>query len=276
PLIKKLVKEYGPLLKSGYIDLGNTSGYRKAAHEAAATNGLHLAEALPYLFKMNQTASFPEQLKLINQYSRQFGFKIGVDFKDTGGNVQPIDRRKANGAIFNRAFLMLISDFEYMPVEVVRAAGLKHLRIVQDFVDPNQRVNNIAAEAITPDTIDINLSDILADRPQDVRHELGHIFDYSFCGDSGFNYYDPQYTDLNPAGFEYGTSGYWQNATISQYGASNQREDKAEMFAHIFGGIDMAAVNSRHVAIRQKYDLLLARLNQKVPGAVEYFKQISR
>jgi hypothetical protein len=273
PIIAKAAKNYS--LKPGSVELASTPGFIKAAHEAAAANGLHLAKLDYFRSKISNTPPLTEQLKLVNGYSKQFGFDVRVDFKDAGGNVRPFDRDKIRPAEFSLAFLNLMADFEYIPVEMVKATGLKQLRIVRDFVNADRHEADIAAKAYGANHIDIKLSDLISGSRKDIPHEMGHLFDYNFCGDYGFNYYDPQYDALNPGDFEYGTGGYWHDSTISSYGASNAKEDKAEMFANIFSGIDPAAVHSQYSVVRQKYDLLLARLEEKVPGSVEYLQQIS-
>jgi hypothetical protein len=225
------------------------------------------------------SGDIPAQLAILNRFTNEYGFTVSIYDGEDKGHIIPFMKNEFGHYVFSEGFRYMLDSLRYMPKEEIKQTGLKHLRIVKGFRNPDGRINyQLAAEADGSGLISIELASLMDTEGLETTlfHELEHLDDYRYCGNYNFNnQVDPAYNALNPASFEYGVGGYWRNATVSNYGASNILEDKAEIGRHLLQGVDRKLANSRLWTISQKYALMLARWDKQVPGIAQYLEQIS-
>lgn len=198
----------------------------------------------------------------------------------------------------------LITYFDWMPEELVRATGLETIYLYNDRDFESPTGHSGFAPYNDPDAFYLNNADsqtvdaVHAHAINSVAaHEMGHAFDTSICGIAG-SHLDKAYLEFNP----HGNMQYHQKDTaislsriselnsnnlipladinktvvVSDYGGTKIRQDKAEMWEFMFsppGSIDgaywLVSENSPDI-IANKATLLLGRLAAKDIRLVEY------
>jgi hypothetical protein len=105
--------------------------------------------------------------------------------------------------------------------------------------------------------------------PEIFFHEIGHLIDGQQMGDMQKS--DPQYTALNPKGFEYFGKNYqeYKSAVLDEYAYFSPIEDKGMIYQSFIFGPRLAY--SQNPIIREKTRLLVARLEQDIPNISKYY-----
>jgi predicted metal-dependent HD superfamily phosphohydrolase len=261
--------------------VGDSAKINSFVKKEANLYGLTQVDGYPYRTYIKEKAQNPGNvIHYLNQYASELGFTVEVHTKKSKPikNVSYVDMIHSDVNDFKRGAYGLMNAFFWMPKQEIKAIGLKKIRIVGDFYDGKEEVN-IGATASSGGVITIGLAEFVNGSSDIYRHEAGHIEDRSFCGNFGFDYYDPQYRGHNPGDFEYGVEPFthqiWEDTTVSEYGTSNMAEDKAEMYTGVLGPLNRHFIHSRFPAIRKKEELLIARLNTQVPHLTNYLAAIS-
>jgi hypothetical protein len=266
-----------PSMVRTYDGHGN---WPKQIMNTAKRYNLDISEGLLQRKEIIHMAKTPRQvLRYLNNYTGLYGFKVTINTtasKLRVEDISPVDTSKVKLNDFKSGATALMDAFFVLPVQEVKASGLKQIWLFDSFHEGGKRTD-VAADA-GGSTINMSLSTFYEGDRYVVWHELGHLIDNQYCGDFGFEHYDPQFTNLNPSGFEYGvtpfTNGSWKGITETEYGSSNMAEDKADLYARILGGLNSLSDHPSST-LRGKTDLLLARLGKKVPTLPAYIAAIS-
>jgi hypothetical protein len=269
PLSKILNQPYSEYEYQQYVEAQQEKYGLTPVDGSATQSALELAEDID------------EMLNALNKFTMQhYGFNVVLYNSIIGVKNMDADEIKPgslNINLFRRGAQDLVSAFDFLPLEEVRAVGIKQIRIVNEFED-----QSVGAEALVEHgVIDIRLNEFYEEGPTDditanvYYHEAGHILHYKTCRSWGFDH-DPQYLALNPPGFKYGSKEGWQRAAVSEYGGTDLAEDEAEIYEAMLDKLEPSAFHSSYRPVREKYALLLARLDQQVPGMAEYLVSISQ
>lgn len=257
-------------------------GYKNFVLDAARKNGLTLFDTSPYLASLNEAKSVEEVMTVWNYFTSNFGIDIEIteerDIKDTFVPFQPVFKDDIDFGLFQEGAKHFIYNFEYVPEEVVRTSGVQKIKIVHselipDPKNPGEYIKYF--DGLHNSTTNIMYLDILGlnNGGNTPLHELGHGFDAQYCRQLEVDK-DTQYDSRNPSEFDYG-EGVDTNyqVTLSEYTATGIKEDKAETFAtfltlpHIYPHLEKP--------LRDKIDLLVARLDAKVPGVAKFYAAIA-
>jgi len=276
-----------------YENYQNQPGFRELAQREADRLGLTLIDERPYRQRLDQIdLVYPNQnvigegFKVINDFTRNYGFDVSV-LKSTESQIDapvPFKPQDLPNYYFDGVFNYLLDTFRYLPVEEVKASGIKHIVIVRAFKTDGKIDWNVGGEVQfnDPNTVYIGIAELGSEEgPQIVIfHEMSHTGDFNYCHSPQLSQNDPQYEDLNPSNFQYQGKKYktfdgWRAVTDTQYGAQNIWEDKADTGKYLLPGINRVVALKSPKAIRKKYDVLAARLEKQAPGVVEYLEEIS-
>jgi hypothetical protein len=221
-----------------------------------------------------------EVLNRLSKFTMQnYGFDVviynsAIGIKNIDADEIKPDSIDAN--LFRRGAQSLVLAFDFLPQEVVKAIGIKQIRIVEKFKDEDIGGEALVDEGIIDIKLEVfNNAEGRYDVDNTYYHEAGHILHYKTCHSWGFDH-DPEYVALNPAGFKYGPKEDWQRATVSEYGSTDLAEDEAEIYEAMLDELEPAVFHSSYRAVREKYALLLARLDHQIPGIAQYLSSISQ
>jgi hypothetical protein len=244
--------------------------YRSYIDTEAKNRGFHLVDDLPYQKEMARANSVDEVLDILNQFSGKYGFSVELHDRDNPSAISkgPMDQQGLF-KYFRFGAVNMMEYFHFLPVEVANLADIKKLVIRRGGIP-----KGYSATAKPDGTITIKFHEFVGAKYTIFMHEIGHEVDDHTCGDQAN--IDPTYTNLNPSGFTYQRgSRHWQGITATKYGARKPVEDKAEMYKDMLSMIVPERFNDSDKAIREKYLLLLERLDLKIPGIADYYAVIS-
>lgn len=246
------------------------------AKEQAEINGLTLVDPFPFEEKLNESKSIDEVLKVLNEFSANFGFQFGFPTE-----VKPISFGPFSYSVANKEELTLdefktnaygfIDVFALIPTEIVKVSKINKVNFVN--IPDNQEAAGAYSYINGEVYLAYNKSSVY--QFSDAIHEFGHGIDRQICGaygserDSEFDYLN----NSESSGFSYGPTESTQRYVIRSYGSSNIREDKATILEYLIPGF--AEYDKYGPALQEKIILLLARLDVQVPGFANYLKAIS-
>lgn len=270
------------LLRSAGTQEGEA--YREYANEKAKENGLTLVDDTPFQEKLQLAKTPDEVLHTLNNFGRNYGF--GFELLDShmdmllrplteqqGSNDLPIERAKIDLNGFKYGARAFMRTLHFIPIQVIQTSKLETIQLVGAL---NSENGPVAGEAYNSNhTIAFTMGDFSSGDETLYTHEIGHRLDFELCGMFG-SWKDSEYTDLNPKHFHYErNSNRPSNATASQYGRTNVYEDKATMYQYMLAQLNPSLFNNYTKTISEKYRLLLARLEEAVPGYSKYLSAIS-
>lgn len=270
-----------PVVSSGT----DAEAYRRYAAEQAAANGLTLIDDEPFQNELAAAKSPAAVVRVLSSFGREYGF--GVELLDTrlkmllrpvseqeNSDDQPVNTRKIDMDAFRRGASAFMQTLHFIPAEVIRRSKLETIRLAGTL--SSDWSGEVSGEAyINTNVIAFTVSDFSSADPVLYAHEIGHRIDFAMCGMVG-SWKDAEYTDLNPPGFHYTKdSAKPATATASQYGRSDVYEDIATMYEYMLTRLNPDLFDNPSKAISRKYRLLLARLEDFVPGYSQYLSAIS-
>lgn len=273
PRLESLVRKANHVPQSEQSFINEETMVRQFIDEQAAKDGFTLVDDAPYRSKLLQTASIPKKLEILNQFTENYGFKV-----TTAPNFNTLDANKFKSTKdvlaedFTGGASSLMEIFHYLPVEIAKYSNIHEIRIVSDI--PGDKEASAGPEG----TIHMTYGSFVGGNYTIYMHELGHLVDFTECGDDNFfSQQDHQYLGLNPKKFKYGnqTRWSWVGITASPYGGTEVKEDKAEVYKNMLNGLNPLYFNSPYHVLKEKYRLLLARLDTQIPGIANYLASIS-
>lgn len=248
-----------------------------AFNRAAASSNLTLVEYPQYMEEVQLSKNVNEVLDILNQYTSSFGVIVEIPTRHSLKDLDPMtdwqvaDGEEINLIDFRNQAKSLINDFGVIPKELFEFSQLKRIKLVKNLTHRYYGKNAVSGFANPlSHTLYLDIQTFDAS----FTHELGHLLDYSACGLRGM-YHDPGLTSLNTKGYKYledDPVNLWGLNTVSEYGATNQAEDKAEFYANILYGI--MPDDNEPVSIQRKAQYLVARLEEHVPGMANYINYI--
>lgn len=257
--------------------------YHTYVREQARKFGLTLVDINTHIGALNESGSISEALKVLNGLTSEFSMEIEIpkekEIKDIYTSYRPVKDEELDLDKFKEGALYFMLDLQYMPVEIVQASGISKIKIVNsdEYPDPKNPshklrfFNGLYNEATTDMLLDLSG---FYNRNSSFPHELAHGFDFEYCGVvSAIN--DHEYDARNPWNFEYGKNldtGY--QITADPYGSRGVLEDKAEALSLIFKAPEAYSVLGPY--LQDKIDLLMTRLEIKVPNVSAYFAAIAQ
>jgi len=246
-----------------------------ATHEAERF-GLQLSNPAREIAAVRRARTAGAVLTALNAYTGSgFGFTVSLPSTPVGTGTDfvglPVDRRESFAALRagSVAFMRYLSR---VPTGLVACSGLQQLTVVDHlYTGKNTEREGLALERDLTIYLELrSFSNPVADA---TSQEIGHLLDAAMCGIGG-QQDDPQYAGLNPPGFRYGPDANTKDVA-TKYGATNIVEDKATEFQSMLGGLQKGLFDSDNTVLRRKYRLLLARLEEHVPGSARYYAAMS-
>jgi hypothetical protein len=241
--------------------------YKEYAAEQAAKYGLTLVDEEPFKEKIESAQSSDEVLHVLNEFTAHYGFEVGL--KATIDDVEGVKQGAGD----------LMDHFYTIPVELGKLSGIKKLDIVDSV--PGAYGMPEAGGDTDPfsHTIRIGIDGFMQSGGDIYAHELAHGIDGQLCGEVGMRR-DPDFKKLNAPRFKYSESqktdhDQGRKSTVESYGETNVAEDKATFYQRLIDGISPSMLNSESSVIRAKEDVLLSRLEEKVPHITNYLRDIS-
>lgn len=248
----------------------------------ASENNLTLVDDEPFIKRLHDLKNpNPYNLtEILNDFTMEYGFgseisqnqiwqeKINVSFhQEELSDPNTIDIAK-----YKRGIESLIANIHRIPREIIVSSGIKKLKITgtrEQIDNPILGQVHVAGE-VDPllRTLYLPVETVYSRDFNTVVHEFGHLLDFEQCGFTGA-FSDTELSDLNPKDFVYGQKeSVGKVAVTDSYGATSALEDKATLYADILNTNALSYISSEAVA--SKYKLLLARMEQEVPGSARY------
>jgi hypothetical protein len=246
--------------------------YKAYTSRMAIENGLTPVNTKPYYNRLNKAKTIDDVLAVLNDFAANYDFSVSIhshtDFIDQEGGFKTLKKEDVDFAKFKDGAWKMVNAYDFVPEEIVKNARLHRLLIVSDMKNAD------AVTAFPENDTRITLQAFYTGQEYIYHHELGHLIDNAICGRFGA-VRDPEYKQLNPSGFKYGKYYKKEDDYVAySYGEISVTEDKATMYESIVGRLDPAEMD-RDQTVVAKFDLLLARLGELVPGAIPYLAAIS-
>ncbi len=249
--------------------------------EKASENGLTLIDSDEELDQVNEAQGVDEVLTVLNSYGINFGITFGIPSEkplaDFGMEYTAIDTSTLDLEQVKIIARNTLTSLSLLPAELIRLGSPRRVTFVKDIDKSKLADEGVMANGITESRsgifLDFNASLGLENFGRTFAHELGHKIDFVICGQFGA-YQDKELKELNPEGRKY-TANYPNpdGFTLTEYGATSVLEDKAEMMMNMFYALLNPSEMSE--AVGEKYELVLARLEDNLPGISAYFRAIS-
>lgn len=276
---KRLDKAY----KSGNLERIHRSFDRIRSYvvERATVNGLELIDSDEHLDQVDEAENIEDVLTILNNFGANFGLSFGIPrekpIADFLMEYDVIDSAELDLAEVKILVKNALSSLSYLPVELVRLANPRRVVFVRNIEKSkfNETGYEILGETESRAGIYMNY-DASLDPDNFAKvfaHELAHKIDFVICGQFGSKQ-DEELKELNPQGRKYKTN--YQNSegfTLTEYGATSILEDKAEMMGNMF--YQLLNPSEMPDAVGEKYGLVLARLEDNIPGISKYLREIS-
>jgi len=252
--------------------------YPTFARQEAERFGLRLSNPAREIAAVRRARTAAAVLRALNAYtSPHFGFTVSLlprpVASEAGVRALPVRRGRESFAELRAGSQAFMRYLSLVPTGLVAYSGLQHFTLVGALHDS---LGNIDEGAAVPDerTIYLTLRTFSTDVRATASHELGHLLDAAVCGGVGGWSNDPQYAALNPPGFMY-LLAFNSEDVASEEGGLSVVEDKASEFENMLGGLQKRFFDSDNAVLRAKYRLLLARLEEHVPGSARYYAAMS-
>lgn len=248
------------------------------ARDQAENYDLTLVDSLPFQEMLEEVSSVDELLTTLNRFTSEYGFSIYMpQEEDTTGRLPPYKPLSRESIDLNYLKKweagMFLKFFSYIPKELVHLSGMERMVLVESPLfssapnyDDNEGVVGLA---------DYSTGSILINRLDDrlIIHEMEHLIDRKLCGTAVGK--DSQLRGLNPKGFQYGEEykkEIDERIVVNPYAKTGIVEEKAETMERIvhFG----VTVDNDYQVRKSKFALLLARLEEEVPGITAYLKSL--
>lgn len=258
-------------------------GYKDFVFSEARKSGLRLIDTSPYIASINESESIDEVMGVLNKFTSNFGIETeiaeGREPIDTFVPFQSVDRDDLSVTTLQDIAQNLIYNFQIVPSEVVSASGAKKIKLINSdrYPDPDNPGKTLRyVDGMHNDITRIIYLDIeaMGTLGNTLLHELVHGIDEEYCRVLGGEK-DSQFDSRNPWEFNYGQKTDTDTQpVISEYAAKNAEEDKAETLAaflmspHLYPQLEKP--------VRDKIDLMLARLELKVPGITQFYTAIAK
>lgn len=249
--------------------------YDKYCEEKAADAGIELVDADPYKDKIKKAKTTDEVTAITDLFCENYGFDFelgeNATIKDTGIIAEPIKKSDMKIGDYKKGAINFVGALGQCPVELVKLADIDSFEVVESFVNPN------AAAMANPISgkLYINYETMTNSDFEPIMHEISHRLDSVISGIVGMST-DKEFSELNPSDFEYGRKNSSKNKEVVcvEYGSTNIKEDKATYMQTMINGLDQDLAYSKNPTIRAKYRLLLARLEQRIPGVTKYLVSV--
>lgn len=288
--------------------------YSESSAEIAERLGLTLPDnyLADKLDRAPENRPFNWDFAVAGAYLAQFGVRLSVagpnQFDKSTGTMPT----RADLANFSTKYALedIVGGLQYVPLQYVRATGLKHV-VLTDITD-----NDIQGMALTKGKDNTVLVDPRKGGDLNLMpHEMEHLIDAKECGAPLGNVSDPAYTALN-GGNIYHSNEHEKDAdeitvegtladdvrnfaiasnssiackeeeiykralpkavAYSDYGLTDLAEDKATIGANIaFPETYGEVLSKRTPIIRKKFEIIMARLYDINPRLVRYFAGVS-
>jgi len=263
-------------------------GYDKYQQKQNDKYGMTLVETQPYYSALTNATTKDEAALVMHDYLSNYGLNFEIptetDVKDIeaaveGFSVHPVDLDLIDTQEFIRATQKYLFNMSNIPVEIVKAAGVEELRLMSSPESVKKDDGTLGKEFAGLYTglskrIYIDIDDWMRGFSQSLVHEIGHGLDHEFCGTTG-SFYDPEFASINPPDFKYGvTIDDTKTITTSEYGSTKISEDKAETIVPILSIPE--ALFYFDQTIKDKFAILLARLDTLVPGSLKYYVSLAK
>jgi hypothetical protein len=286
----ELVRLYTDLMRFSHIqdpiEINQTyealAGFQK---KQAEKYGITLVDPHPFLQRLDASKDTQELLEVTNDFTNEYGINFEIRppylLKDNTIFFERLtqeDLRYGNFKSFVSVFVKSMS--QNIPLEVAHLAKnrtiipVKNISIIDlsNPLSPRPDYEGAANSGTGITYLDYDITNP-KDMGETLRHEIGHHIDGTICGDIG-SLRDSEYIGFNPPGFSYGkTKDESHKVVTSSYGGTKPKEDKAEMYEVLLGG--MIGFDEHSPVIRSKYEILLARLESNIPGIADYIRSIS-
>ncbi len=293
------------LLPDGAPLLGDAD-FRYWQHVVANNHGFNLADSptgkgsqLSHEERDALAKNPHDALAGLSIFAKNYSLGIAIPVHQSelkGLDVSPVSNELVSGGYEVGSSIMKLRDeLEKYPTDMFKRLGINKIALVKGNEDvelPNGKKINVGGQVhfkYHRDTIfvDIYSADVL-------DHEIWHTADFAMgCG----TYSDVAYTELNDGVAiyanetpkdVYSASTFWKKNqdrknrglpqldpadvyTTTDYGLTNELEDKAEVGKHLTDGQAFAEVCTRGEArVKSKAVLLLARLRKWYPGFGSY------
>jgi hypothetical protein len=276
---------------AGGVSAGRATTYTEA--------GFEFLDISAYASQLKAAKDTPSMVSVLDRFTQgQYGFPTSMSSESIEGITKPrrlIDFRQDKTPLgprfiiesqqsrydtdnfFRNGMLYVIKAFNALPKPVVKLANINSLELITQ--DQAATSNNLSNEVVLGDAdiyerkLTLYPSSLTTDRVRSVlAHEIGHLLDETECGLLGLQR-DTAYQSFNTFSLMYGNKKSYgaERNTISPYGAMGPAEDKAELYSHLLtGSLTFEDLQKSPKPIRRKAELLLARLEDRLPGISEY------
>lgn len=248
----------------------------RVVQRAANRHGLTVVDNRPYLSALKEAESVSEILRVFNTFSAKYGFELELHT----GESTVLDRLDGTYPVrdgvdvdaFRKGAIWNVERMSLMPIELAHYAGVRKVDLFGRVESKGVPKGGLTSSGST--AIRLRLDHFQAG-PSILLHEFGHHIAMQWCGIAG-EARDTEIAKLNEPGFVYGrTGGQSLRGVAEPYGAESVAEDTATILEDLVAGLDSEVFHPRSDELGQKYDLWLSRLDQAVPGFVEYQRSIS-
>ncbi|HEX5395443.1 MAG TPA: hypothetical protein VFW52_03790 [Candidatus Saccharimonadales bacterium] len=242
---------------AAYFDNNGCSAESRAFGPAMAEPKIELANSAAYKKELGPASSPSQAIGLLSEFTdKNYGFK-------TSSKLNALNLNPAAAQQFNAGIIGVFEQFSAMPNELVNLANISGLSISEESDRLGDADNFDGA-------INLSLSALIDGSEKRVlAHEIGHLLDDKECGVRGKNR-DKTFESLNSPGFKYGTSDQNEQKRnlASFYAGASPAEDKAEIYSFLLtGAVSYESLRSfPEPVIKQKFELLLSRLENRLPG----------
>lgn len=239
--------------------------------QQAENYGLTLVDSKPHVVEISELGLEPSSvdkiLAILNDFSSHFGFSVDIPEENIVVDESPkyyaLSRESIDLEYFKRRALKFVSFFSFIPVELVRLSGMKHMVLVDAIASGAAGVadNNRKSIFIARGYFNNNV----------IAHEMSHLIDAELCGTAAGE--DSEFRKLNPKGFKYGQKDekWIDKAVVDIYGQEGGvLEDKATMLARIIHQYERLELDFLPVEIKSKLALILDRLEERIPYITPY------
>ncbi len=229
------------------------------------------------------SALSPESKELIQEFEAEYSVRIEFAFLNPGTTRKIRDLRASPSSArdVEQYLPILREEASKLPPQLFRCAQIQTIALVRDLSIAGS--SRAALPALGQRTLIIDVA-YAPKPPEEYRrwvfhHELFHFIDYSA---NELIRLDPEWADLNPAGFTYGAGGdrvyhdpetayRWESPPsgfVSLYATMGAEEDKAETFAAMMTTqSDLESRCESDHLLRAKVALLHSRLRASCPAA---------
>ncbi len=244
--------------------------YRETQAGIAEAYGFTLLDSENDQEEVSNAQSVDEVLQILNNFGSNFDLKFEIpqekplnDFEMIYDSFDPEVHDLGSAKRMAQSALLSLSD---LPVELVKLAGVKKVLFVKNLhgsiVNRNEETTFGAYNFKGIIYMDFDRNQPWLEFRKTFAHELGHALDSAICGTFGM-YQDEELGVLNSD----------PSLTLTKYGSASATEDKAEMMMEMLFGL--ADPSEMPEAVANKYKLILARLEDNLPGISGYLRTIS-